>query len=184
MKIAHFDCFSGISGDMILGALIDAGLNPNLLIKELSKLSIEGLSIDTYYAMRKSISCKQVRVKIGNKNIDFEDEHLLQLPIDKKARSSKKKNSTKQNFQQIIIHKITFQTHSLHKKPKRPCIKPSGGLHTAAHRLPTKMNYNGNGSQLVLGWFSIGSWVLGCWFLTGFRLFLRWFSIGSWLVLG
>ena len=96
MKIAHFDCFSGISGDMILGALIDAGLNPNLLIKELSKLSIEGLSIDTHYAMRKSISCKQVRVKIGNKNIDFEDEHLLQLPIDKKDRNSKKKNSTKQ----------------------------------------------------------------------------------------
>jgi len=25
MKIAYFDCFSGISGDMILGALIDAG---------------------------------------------------------------------------------------------------------------------------------------------------------------
>ena len=91
MKIAHFDCFSGISGDMILGALIDAGLNPNLLIKELSKLSIEGLSIDTHYAMRKGISCKQVRVKIGNKNIDFEDEHLLQLPIDKKDRNSKKK---------------------------------------------------------------------------------------------
>ena len=27
MKIAYFDCFSGISGDMVLGALIDAGLS-------------------------------------------------------------------------------------------------------------------------------------------------------------
>ena len=29
MKIAYFDCFSGASGDMILGALIDAGLSPS-----------------------------------------------------------------------------------------------------------------------------------------------------------
>ena len=28
MRIAYFDCFSGASGDMILGALIDAGLSP------------------------------------------------------------------------------------------------------------------------------------------------------------
>ena len=43
MKVAYFDCFSGISGDMIIGALIDAGLSPDLLIQEISKLNIEGL---------------------------------------------------------------------------------------------------------------------------------------------
>ena len=38
MKVAYFDCFSGISGDMIIGALIDAGLSPDLLIQEISKI--------------------------------------------------------------------------------------------------------------------------------------------------
>ncbi|MCZ2846133.1 MAG: DUF111 family protein, partial [Candidatus Bathyarchaeota archaeon] len=31
MKIAYFDCFSGISGDMIIGALLDAGLKKERL---------------------------------------------------------------------------------------------------------------------------------------------------------
>ena len=41
MKIAYFDCFSGISGDMILGSLVDAGLDPTLLLNELDKLKGE-----------------------------------------------------------------------------------------------------------------------------------------------
>ena len=40
MKIAYTDCFSGISGDMFLAALLDAGLNENLLRLELEKLDI------------------------------------------------------------------------------------------------------------------------------------------------
>ncbi|MDH3964540.1 MAG: DUF111 family protein, partial [Deltaproteobacteria bacterium] len=42
MRIAYFDCFSGISGDLILGALIDLGLDPKTLIKHLSKLKLSG----------------------------------------------------------------------------------------------------------------------------------------------
>ena len=41
MKTLYFDCFSGISGDMVIGALIDAGADPNLLEAELKKLQIE-----------------------------------------------------------------------------------------------------------------------------------------------
>ncbi|MFA5839175.1 MAG: nickel pincer cofactor biosynthesis protein LarC [Candidatus Margulisiibacteriota bacterium] len=38
MKIAYFDCSSGIAGNMVLGALIDAGVNPTLLREKLHKL--------------------------------------------------------------------------------------------------------------------------------------------------
>jgi len=41
MKILYFDCFSGISGDMVIGALIDAGGDTDHLEKELKKLNIK-----------------------------------------------------------------------------------------------------------------------------------------------
>ncbi|MEH7131200.1 LarC family nickel insertion protein [Neobacillus drentensis] len=41
MRTLYFDCFSGISGDMVIGALIDAGADPNRLAAELKKLHIE-----------------------------------------------------------------------------------------------------------------------------------------------
>lgn len=40
MKIAYFDCFAGISGDMVLGALVDAGADFEMLQKELEKLAL------------------------------------------------------------------------------------------------------------------------------------------------
>ncbi len=42
MKIVYFDCFSGISGDMVLGAVVDAGVDTEELTAELSKLNIDG----------------------------------------------------------------------------------------------------------------------------------------------
>ena len=45
MRTAYFDCFSGISGDMTLGALIDAGLSLKELKSHLSKLPIDNYDI-------------------------------------------------------------------------------------------------------------------------------------------
>jgi uncharacterized protein (DUF111 family) len=42
MKVLHFDCFAGISGDMALGAFADLGVDPDELRKELEKLGLEG----------------------------------------------------------------------------------------------------------------------------------------------
>ena len=49
MKSAYFDCFSGISGDMIIGALIDLGLDVNYLKNELKKLNLRDYEINTMY---------------------------------------------------------------------------------------------------------------------------------------
>lgn len=45
MIATYFDCFSGICGDMILGALIDLGLDEKIFKKELKKLNISGYEI-------------------------------------------------------------------------------------------------------------------------------------------
>ncbi len=47
MKIAYFDCFAGISGDMFIGAMLDAGLDFSGLEKELSKLNLSGWRISS-----------------------------------------------------------------------------------------------------------------------------------------
>jgi len=45
MRIAYFDCISGISGDMVLGSFLDAGLDIKTLDRELGKLGVKGYAI-------------------------------------------------------------------------------------------------------------------------------------------
>ncbi len=54
--IAYFDCFSGISGNMILGALVDAGLSVDFLKKELKKIDLENYSIKVKKVTRGHLS--------------------------------------------------------------------------------------------------------------------------------
>jgi len=62
-RIAYFDCFSGISGDMVLGALVDAGANLRAIEVELRKLGLEGWSISAEKVKRGAIFATQVKVE-------------------------------------------------------------------------------------------------------------------------
>ncbi|MBI2862536.1 MAG: nickel pincer cofactor biosynthesis protein LarC [Chloroflexi bacterium] len=64
MRVAYFDCFSGASGDMILGALVDAGLSLEQLRAELEKLPATGYHIDVERGVRQGLSGSQARVVI------------------------------------------------------------------------------------------------------------------------
>lgn len=64
MKIAYFDCFSGISGDMILGALIDAGVPFDRLQEGLSKLNLDGYTLTASTVLKKGIKATKVDVVI------------------------------------------------------------------------------------------------------------------------
>lgn len=55
MKIAYFDCFSGASGDMILGSLLDAGLSLEMLKSELAKLKLSHYDIQVQRVSKKGI---------------------------------------------------------------------------------------------------------------------------------
>lgn len=68
MKIAYFDCFSGISGDMILGALIDAGLRIEDLRKELAKLNLEDYRIEARRTKKCGIAGTKVNVLFQEKD--------------------------------------------------------------------------------------------------------------------
>jgi len=66
-RIAYFDCFSGISGDMCLGALVDAGVSIEDIKKNLKKLNISGYSLTEKKVKRAGISATKVDVVLKTK---------------------------------------------------------------------------------------------------------------------
>jgi len=64
MKIAYFDCFSGASGDMVIGAMIDAGLSIEHLESEISKLDLTGYNISALPANKCGVSSVKFDVDV------------------------------------------------------------------------------------------------------------------------
>jgi uncharacterized protein (TIGR00299 family) protein len=75
MKTLHFDCFAGISGDMTLGALVELGVDPDLLRGELAKLGLDGWSLDFRREERCGITGTRALVKL-----DDADHHHHEHP--------------------------------------------------------------------------------------------------------
>jgi uncharacterized protein (TIGR00299 family) protein len=65
MKIAYLDCFSGISGDMMIGALIDAGFPVEELRKALQNLPLEGYSLEVTREERNGLFGTRFTVKVS-----------------------------------------------------------------------------------------------------------------------
>src|SRR6478672_3375217 len=73
MRIAYLDCFSGISGDMFLGALLDAGVPPELLCSTVDKLDV-GARLELVRADRAGINAAKVNVyACGEKELPREE---------------------------------------------------------------------------------------------------------------
>lgn len=63
MTTAYFDCYSGISGDMTLGALVDLGIPIEDLRAALASLNVEGWEIEAQHVMRCGIGATHVKVR-------------------------------------------------------------------------------------------------------------------------
>jgi len=74
-RIAYFDCASGASGDMVLGALVDLGLPLGRLRAELAKLPLAGYRLEARKVDRAGIQATKVEVLIGDQ-IDVGDVHV------------------------------------------------------------------------------------------------------------
>ncbi len=63
MRLCYLDCFSGIAGDMLLGALVDAGLDVAVLQAEIAKLGLDGLALRAEPVKRGGLAGTKVHVK-------------------------------------------------------------------------------------------------------------------------
>ena len=72
MKTVYFDCFSGCSGDMIIGSLLDAGLDFGTLKRGLDGLKLPGYHITMEKVQRSSIGATKFNVVLDH---EHHDEH-------------------------------------------------------------------------------------------------------------
>jgi len=122
MKIAYFDCSSGISGDMILGALVDAGLEFEVLKSELKKLPIADYELNCERVLKNGISATKVSVitnsEVGSpaKMTELVEKSSLEDDIKQKAKEilyrigkaeSKVHGITKSKIKNVHFHELS-----------------------------------------------------------------------------
>ena len=101
-KVLYFDCFSGASGDMILGALIDAGLPIEELRRALGSLALDGMSIEAESVDRAGVAAIKFRLLENGQVVDSSD------PAPKKHRHDHGHHSNKSHHHHShrSIHEI------------------------------------------------------------------------------
>jgi len=78
MRIAYFDCFSGASGDMLLGACLDAGLDLDTLSKDLARLGLEGYALEARSIRKQGFAATQFEVRV-DPSTDQPHRHLKHI---------------------------------------------------------------------------------------------------------
>ncbi len=112
MKIAFFDCFSGVSGDMILGALVDAGLGIAELETELGKLGISGYRIKAEKTARKGIAGTRVSVEVTDRTTERKLKDIVEI-IDRSGLHDGVKEQSKQTFHEMARVEATIHGKSI-----------------------------------------------------------------------
>jgi len=120
MRIAYFDCFSGASGDMILGALIDAGLNPRRLRKELKKLHITNIHLKTKKVLKTGVSGTQVVVEGRNEKRSHRNLKQIRRIIEGSGVDAEVKEKSNEIFNRIAsveakIHQTPIEEVHFHE---------------------------------------------------------------------
>jgi len=106
--VLYFDGFSGASGDMVLGALVDAGVPLAVLQQALGSLALDGVTLEAERVMRAGVSATKVKVLVHGHRADA-------APVDAAAAHSHEHSHT--------------HTHAHQHEPGH--AQPQG--HTASH---------------------------------------------------
>jgi pyridinium-3,5-bisthiocarboxylic acid mononucleotide nickel chelatase len=120
MKILYYDCFSGISGDMNLGAMVDLGIEENYLLNELNKLNLQGWKLDITTDQRHGI--KGTKVTVRQTRHEHAHRHLSDIEsiIDKSDLLEKDKILSKKIFMKVAeaeakVHGINIEKVHFHE---------------------------------------------------------------------
>jgi uncharacterized protein (TIGR00299 family) protein len=119
MKFVFFDAISGLSGDMILGALLDLGVSHDTFIQKMAELELP-VDIDIKETQRASLRALKVDVQVRSKTEKTRKWADVEKLIQNASFSEPVKNSALQIFQRLFeaearVHGHTFQNAHLHE---------------------------------------------------------------------
>jgi uncharacterized protein (TIGR00299 family) protein len=117
MKLVYFDCFSGISGDMTLGALADAGVPLDRIREELRGLQVPGWEISSEKVWKNGMAATYVRVKTEDTSkhrslsaiLEILDKSSLAAPVRERAAAIfRKLGEAEASVHDVPLEKIHF----------------------------------------------------------------------------
>ncbi len=111
MRTLYFDCFAGASGDMILGALVGAGVEPAALIEQLELLDVGGWQIDFKRVDRSGISATYANVKTAHEHAHRHLGDILKIIYDSRLSESVKARAAR------IFSRLAEAEAHVHNKP-------------------------------------------------------------------
>jgi len=125
MKIAYFDCLAGASGDMILGALLDAGISDQDLLRGINALHLSGFDLNIQTVYKNSFRATKANILIEDNVTERrlpDIEAIIQdsdLPEEIKTKSIK------------IFHRLGAVEAEIHGTPLQEVhLHELGGLDT------------------------------------------------------
>jgi hypothetical protein len=120
MKIISYDCFSGISGDMNLGAMIDLGIDEKYLLDELKKLNLPGWELIVQKDQRHGITgtkvtVKQTRHEHAHRHLSDIEKIINDSTLDDKTKTLSLKIFMKIAVAEAKVHGIPIDQVHFHE---------------------------------------------------------------------
>jgi uncharacterized protein (TIGR00299 family) protein len=113
MKLAYFDCFAGISGDMILGALIHLGVPGDFIEENVRNMPLEAFHLEVSKAARMGIHGQQVKVVVEDKDKPARNYQDIKAVIENSRLPDTVKGSSLK-----IFGRLAGVEASIHNCPK------------------------------------------------------------------
>ncbi|HBB97335.1 MAG TPA: nickel pincer cofactor biosynthesis protein LarC [Blastocatellia bacterium] len=111
MRTLYFDCFAGASGDMILGALVAAGVERRALIDQLQLLGVAGWKIDFETVDRSGISSTYARVQTPHEHVHRHLSDILKIIYQSQLKQSVKERAA------LIFSRLAEAEARVHNEP-------------------------------------------------------------------
>ena len=141
MKALYLDCFSGISGDMTVGALIDAGADFAAVRDGLMSLGVPGFHVEADKVVKRGIAATQFRVIVDpdahkpHRHLHHVEDIIARAALPEAARAGALKTFRRLAEAEAAVHGIAIEKVHFHEVGAIDSIADIIGANLALHLL-------------------------------------------------